>query len=126
MALLSLLGALALALGVVGVYGVVSHFVVRRRRDWGVRIALGMRPARVVRQIVGRGVALVGSGIALGLIGFVVLARVLASFLYGVEAADPLALLGAATILLGAGLLAAFVPARRASRIDPALVLREQ
>jgi putative ABC transport system permease protein len=126
MALLSLLGALALALGVVGVYGVVSHFVVRRRRDWGVRIALGMRPARVVRQIVGRGVALVGSGIALGLIGFVVLARVLASFLYGVEAADPLALLGAAAILLGAGLLAAFVPARRASRIDPALVLREQ
>jgi putative ABC transport system permease protein len=126
MALLSLLGALALVLGVVGVYGVVSHFVIRRRRDWGVRIALGMRPARVVRQIVGRGGALVGSGIAIGLIGFLVLARLLASFLYGVEAADPLALLGAAAILLGAGLLAAFLPARRASHIDPALVLREQ
>lgn len=126
MSLLALLGALALALGAVGVYGVVSHFVTRRQRDWGIRIALGMQPGRVVRQIVGRGGALVGMGIALGLVGFLLLARLLASFLYGVGTADPLALVGAAAILLGAGLLAAFIPARRASRIDPALVLREQ
>ena len=126
MSLLALLGALALVLGSIGVYGVVSHFVTRRSRDWGIRIALGMRPARVVRHVVGRGGALVGAGIALGLVGFVVLARLLASFLYGVGTADPPALLGATVVLLGAGLLAAWLPARRASRIDPARVLREQ
>jgi putative ABC transport system permease protein len=125
MSLLSLLGGLALALGVVGVYGVVAHFVARRRRDWGVRIALGMRPARVVRQIVARGGALVCAGIGLGLIGFLALARLLTSFLYGVAAADLPALLGATAVLLGAGLLAAYLPARAASRIDPVLVLRE-
>ncbi len=117
---------LALLLGVIGVYGVVSHFVTRRKRDWGIRIALGLRPARVVRQIVGRGGALVGTGIVLGLIGFLALARLLASLLYGVGTADPIALGSATAILLAAGLLAAYLPARRASRIDPALVLREQ
>jgi putative ABC transport system permease protein len=126
MSLLALLGGLALVLGTIGVYGVVSHFVTRRRRDWGIRIALGMRPSTVVRQIVGRGGRLVGAGIVLGLLGFLVLARLLVGFLYGVGTADPLALLGATAVLLSAGLLAAWLPARRASRIDPALVLREQ
>jgi putative ABC transport system permease protein len=126
MALLALLGALALVLGTIGVYGVVSHFVTRRRRDWAIRLALGMRPAGVVRQVIGRGGALVAAGIVLGVAGFLVLARVLASFLYGVGTADPLALAGAAAVLLGAGLLAAWLPARRASRIDPAGALREQ
>jgi len=125
MALLALLGALALVLGTIGVYGVVSHFVTRRRRDWAIRLALGMRPAGVVRQVIGRGGALVAAGIVLGVAGFLVLARVLASFLYGVGVADPLALAGAAAVLLGAGLLAAWLPARRASRIDPAGALRE-
>ena len=126
MALLTLLGGLALALGTIGVYGVVSHFVTRRKRDWGIRIALGMLPGRVVRQIVGQGGALVGLGIAVGLVGFFLLAHLLASFLYGVGIADPLALVGATAVLLTAGLLAALVPALRASRIDPAVVLREQ
>ena len=126
MALLAMLGGLALALGTIGVYGVVSHFVTRRKRDWGIRIALGMLPRRVIRQIVGQGGALVGMGIVLGLVGFLLLARFLASFLYGVGVADPLSLAGATAILLTAGLLAALVPAWRASRIDPAVVLREQ
>jgi predicted permease len=126
MSLLTLLGMVALALGTIGVYGVVSHLVTRRKRDWGIRIALGMQPAHVVRHIVGRGGTLVGAGIVLGLIGFLVMARLLGSLLYGVGTADPLSLLGATAVLLGAGLLAAFLPARRASRIDPAHVLREQ
>lgn len=126
MALLSLLGGLALALGVVGVYGVVSHFVTRRRRDWGIRMALGMRPGRVRRQIVGRGGALVAGGVVLGMGAFLVLARLLATFLYGVGTADPISLAGSTALLLSAGLLAAYLPARRASRIDPAVVLREQ
>lgn len=126
MSLLTLLGGLALALGAIGVYGIVSHLVTRRKRDWGIRIALGQRPAQVVAQIVRRGGTLVAVGLVLGLLAFLVMARVLASFLYGVGAADPLALAAAAATLLIAGLLAAFVPARRASRIDPAVVLREQ
>jgi ABC-type antimicrobial peptide transport system permease subunit len=125
MALLTLLGGLALALGTIGVYGVVSHFVARRRRDWAIRLALGMSPVRVVGQIVSRGGALVAAGIVVGLAGFLLLARLLASLLYGVGTADPLSIAGAAAILLGTGLLAALLPARRASRIDPALVLRE-
>ncbi|MBW3554456.1 MAG: FtsX-like permease family protein, partial [Gemmatimonadetes bacterium] len=126
MTLLAILGTLALTLGVVGVYGVVSHFVTRRKRDWGIRIALGMRPRRVIRQIVGRGGALVGGGVVVGLLAFFALARLLASFLYGIEPADAASLVAATAILLAAGLLAAFIPARRASRIDPANVLREQ
>jgi putative ABC transport system permease protein len=125
MSLLTMLGALALTLGVIGVYGVVSHFVTRRQRDWGIRIALGMRPARVVAQIVRQGAALVGLGIVLGLASFMALARILFGFLYGVGPADPIALAGAAATLLAAGLVAAFIPARRASRIDPAIVLKD-
>jgi putative ABC transport system permease protein len=122
MSLLTMLDGLALALGAIGVYGIVSHFVTRRKRDWGIRIALGMRPPQLVR----RGGQLVMAGIVLGLLAFFALARRLASFMYGVGVADPLALAAAAATLLAAGLLAAFVPARRASLIDPARVLREQ
>lgn len=126
MALLSLLSGLALALGVVGVYGVVSHAVGRSKRDWGIRMALGMRSSRVVGRIVrGTGV-LVGTGIALGLLAFLVLSRLLARFLYGVDRLDPVALTIATAVLLAAGLLAAYIPGRRASRIDPAMVLREE
>lgn len=126
MSLLAILGGLALTLGVIGVYGVVSHYVTRRRRDWGIRIALGMRPPRLVGQIVGRGGLMVAGGIALGLAAFFALSRLLASLLYDVAPTD-LASLGGATLLLAtAGLLAAFIPARRAARIDPAHVLREQ
>jgi predicted permease len=126
MSLLTLLGALGLTLGSIGVYGVVSHFVARRQRDWGIRIALGMPPPTVIGRIVARGGALMVAGIALGLTAFLALARLLTTFLYGVGATDFAALAGAAALLLGAGLLATLVPARRASRIDPAVVLREQ
>ena len=125
MALLSLLAGLALVLGAVGIYGVISHFATRRKRDWSIRMVLGMRPALVVGKIVGRGGALVGAGLVLGLIAFLAAARLLASFLYSVGTADPVALAGAAAVLVGAGLIAAVVPARRASRVDPAVVLRD-
>jgi putative ABC transport system permease protein len=126
MSLLALLSGLALALGTIGVYGVVSHFVARGRRDWAIRIALGMRPQRVIGQVIGQTGVLVGSGIVLGVAGFLVLSHLLASFLYEVGTADPVALAGAITLLAGAGLLAAYLPARRAGRIDPAMVLREE
>jgi predicted permease len=126
MALLAILTTLALVLGAVGVYGVISHFVNRRSRDWGVRIALGMNPGSVVRMIVRHGAGLVALGIVIGIAAFFGLARLLGSFLYGVGAGDPLAMVSATAVLLAVGVLAALIPGLRASRTDPAIVLREQ
>ncbi|MGQ0650141.1 MAG: ADOP family duplicated permease [Gemmatimonadaceae bacterium] len=124
--LLLLLTGLALVLGAIGVYGVISHFAHRRQRDWGIRLALGLRPSHVVRQVVGRGAGLVTMGIALGVVLSLVLVRVMATLLYGVGASDPLAYGAAALTLLLIGIVAAGVPAHRASRVDPVLVLREE
>lgn len=123
--LLTLLAGLALVLGAVGVYGVISHFVTRRARDYGIRLALGQKPSGIVRQVVGRGAALVAAGAAIGITAALLMTRVLASLLYGVDATDPLAMTGAVGLLLIVGMLAAFVPARRASLTDPARVLRQ-
>jgi predicted permease len=123
--LLTLLAGLALVLGAVGVYGVISHYVNRRARDYGIRLALGQPPSGIVTQIVGRGSALVAIGGAIGVIGALVLTRVLASLLYGVQATDPIAMTGAVVLLLIVGMIAAFLPARRASLTNPALVLRQ-
>jgi ABC-type antimicrobial peptide transport system permease subunit len=126
MALLALLAALALVLGAVGIYGVIAHFAARRKRDWAIRVALGLPARRVVGHIVGQGAALVGAGIALGVLGTAALARLLASFLFGVGAVDVAALAAAGAALLAVGLAAAYIPARRAGAVHPAIVLREQ
>jgi putative ABC transport system permease protein len=123
--LVSILAGLALVLGAVGVYGVISHYVVRRAREYGIRIALGQQPMLVVRQVVGRGVALVALGSVIGLSAAIAASRLLASLLYGVQPTDPLAMAGAVAVLLAVGMAAAFVPARRASLTDPAVVLRQ-
>lgn len=125
MSVLAFLTALAVALGAVGVYGVTAHFVRRRQRDLGICIALGLRPSRVVAQVVGRGGALVLMGSVLGTVAALVLARLLSSFLYGVSEVDPLSLAGATLALLAVGVAAALLPAWRASRTDPAVVLRQ-
>jgi putative ABC transport system permease protein len=124
--LVSLLAGLALLLGAVGVYGVISHYVVRRSREYGIRIALGQQPLLVVRQVVGRGVGLVALGSAIGVAAAIGASRMLASLLYGVQPTDPLAMAGAVAVLIAVGMLAALVPARRASLTDPAIVLRQQ
>ena len=123
--LLGTLAALALGLGAVGVYGVMAHYVTRRSRDYGICIALGMQPSRVVRQVVGRGTALVAGGSFIGIVAAVIATKLLATLLYGVEPTDPLAFVAAVAVLFAVGVLAAFVPARRASLTDPAMVLRE-
>jgi putative ABC transport system permease protein len=123
--LVSLLAGLALVLGAVGVYGVISHHVVRRSREYGIRIALGQHPLLVIRQVVGRGAALVAIGSAIGIALAMGASRLLASLLYGVQPTDPFAMAGAIGLLLVVGMLAAFVPARRASLTDPAVVLRQ-
>ena len=125
MQLMTLLGGLALTLGAVGVYGVVSHFVNRRKRDWVIKMALGMKPLSAVEQVVTRGATLVSIGSAIGLVAAVLLTRMLQSLLYEVDAADPLALLAAAGTLIATGCIAALLPGIRASRANPAAVLRE-
>jgi ABC-type antimicrobial peptide transport system permease subunit len=126
MSLLVLLATLALVLGAVGIYGVISHFAARRARDWAIRVALGLPASRVVTHIVGQGALLVTVGIAFGVVGTLALARLLTSFLFGVGTVDPVAFASASAALLVVGLVAAFVPARRTGTVDPAIILREQ
>lgn len=126
MGLFALLTGIALVLGAIGIYGVISQFVSRRHREWSIRVALGLSPARVVALVVGHGASLVTVGIVLGIVGALASVRLLSAFLYGVTAGDPIAILAAALTLLAVGSTAALIPAVRASRTDPALVLREQ
>jgi hypothetical protein len=124
MTLLTLLTALGLVLGAVGVYGVIAQFTARRAREWSIRTALGLTPLQLVGQVVGHGTSLVAAGLAAGIVGALALTRLLSSLLYGVAATDPLALGGAALVLLAVGVAATLIPAVRASRANPALVLR--
>ncbi|MEP6763938.1 MAG: ABC transporter permease [Gemmatimonadaceae bacterium] len=126
MLLLTILSGLALLLGAVGIYGVISHFATRRKRDWAIRVALGLTSQRVVTNIVGQGATLIIAGVVVGAALTMLFSKMLASLLFGVTGLDPLAFLGASAAVLTAGLIAAFVPARRAGTVDPAIVLREQ
>lgn len=123
--LLGMLTALALLLGAIGIYGVIAQFVARRAVDWSIRVALGLAPARVVRLVVGHGVWMIVVGILIGVGAALTLGRFLSTLLYGVTAADPVAIIGASIALLTIGTVAALIPAIRASRTDPALVLRK-
>lgn len=126
MILLGVLGGLALLLGAVGTYGVVSHWVTRRSRTWGILLALGVTPGRVVAGVLKRGGGLVLLGVALGVGCALVGARTLRTFLFQVAPTDLRALALAAAVLAATGLVAAWIPARRAARTDPLAVLREE
>jgi ABC-type lipoprotein release transport system permease subunit len=118
--------ALAVVLSCVGLYGVVSYDVSRSLRDLGIRMALGAQRLDVLRQVI-RGVLLISSiGIAVGLLAALAGTRVVGSLLFGVTARDPLTLAAAALLLMLTTVIASYIPARRASRIDPALVLRTE
>jgi predicted permease len=124
--LLSLLTGLALVLGAVGIYGVMAHFAARRRRDWAIRVAIGLPGSRVIAHVLGHGALLVSAGIAVGILGAATLTRLLSSFLYEVGALDPTAFAAAGAALFVVGMVAAFVPALRAGTADPLKALREQ
>jgi ABC-type antimicrobial peptide transport system permease subunit len=121
-----LFAGLALALAVLGVYGVVSYAVARRTREVGIRLAIGAQPGALVRLLMREGFVLVLIGTVAGLGLGVLSARLLATLLYGVGTVDPVTFLGAPVVLMAAGAVAAFLPARRASRVDPASVLRAE
>ena len=124
MSLFSLFAGVALVLTVAGIYGVLAFVVGRRRREMGVRMALGAQSADVTKLVVREGMTLVTAGLVLGLIGALGASKLLGSLLYGVTASDPSTYVGVVAILAAVGLAACYLPAREGSRVDPMTVLR--
>jgi predicted permease len=124
MTVLGVAAGVTLVLGIVGLYGVIAYIVTLRTRELGVRIALGAQPRAVAAMVTRQGLALSGAGIVVGLVLVIVVARFLRSFLYEVAPTDPVTLAAASGLLLAFALMASWVPARRAARVDPMEALR--
>lgn len=123
-ALLGLFGMLALILAAVGVYGVLWYSVTQQTRDIGIRMALGAEPSTVLKLVVGEGLKLAAAGLVVGLIGAVLGVHVLSSLLFNVSTYDPVTFVGVSLVLILTAALACYIPARRATRVDPLIALR--
>lgn len=124
--MLAIAGAMALALGIVGIYGVIAYVVSQRTREIGIRSALGAEPRQLARMFVLRGLTLSAIGVIIGLAGAAALARAMSSLLFGIEPLDPIAYAGAVGVILTAAVLATYLPARRAAKIDPVETLKAE
>jgi ABC-type antimicrobial peptide transport system permease subunit len=124
MTLLWMFSALALALAAVGIFGVMSYTVSRRTKEMAIRMALGASRREMLRLLLREGLSVTVLGVALGLAGALLLSRVMAGYVYGITATDPLTFAAASALLTGVALLAIYIPARRAARVDPMVALR--
>jgi predicted permease len=124
--LLGVFGFFALGLAAVGLYGVTAYSVHQRAHEMGIRMALGAQPLDILKMVIGRSLKLSFLGILGGLIVSFIFTRIISGLLYGLSATDPIAFFTAALVLLGATVIASYIPARRASRFDPAITLRQQ
>ena len=122
----SIFGGIALLLAVLGVYGVKSYVVSRRTREFGIRIAVGAQPRALLWQVLREGGRVTAIGIGIGLVLAFLAGQALQGFLYGVNGAEPVVLVAAPLILLAASLLASYLPALRATRVDPTVALRSE
>ena len=122
--LLAIFAAVAISLATIGLYGLMSYSVTQRTHEIGIRIAIGAGRSDVVRMVVGQGIILVGFGLVAGLLGAFALTRLMTTLLFGVSATEPLVFAAVSGILVAAAVVAAWVPARRATRVDPIIALR--
>jgi macrolide transport system ATP-binding/permease protein len=124
-ALLAIFGLLALGLASIGLYGIMAYSVTRRRREIGLRMALGAAQSSVLRLILKQGMSLVLTGVVIGLVAALLIGRLLTRLLFGIGASDPASVASAAAVLLLVALFACYLPARSASRVDPLVALHE-
>jgi ABC-type antimicrobial peptide transport system permease subunit len=124
--LLSIFGAVAALLAAVGLYGVLAFIVAQRRREIGVRIALGATSRDVIRDVLGQGLRLAGLGVSIGLALALAMTRLMSALLFGTSPTDIVTFAGASTLLTGIAVTASLVPALRASRVDPLVALRDE
>ena len=124
MLLLSVFGLLGVVIACVGIYGVMAYVVVLRTQEIGIRMALGAMPAAILRSVLGRAAVYLAGGLAIGLAAAWVLSALVSGFLFQIQPHDPWIYAGVAASLVATGVIAAFIPARRAARVDPLVALR--